>query len=90
MDNNYICITCNKSFKLKTDLKRHENKKNKCNINDLKLDGKKIYKCNDCDKIFTLKYNYLSHINKIKKCIKKDNIDVNNEDKNINKDIIII
>lgn len=40
-----------KSFKLRTDLNRHLNKKNKCNNDDLYLKGKKFI-----DVIYVIKY----------------------------------
>jgi len=85
MDNNktFICETCNKIFKLKTDLNRHINKKNKCSKDDIKIDGKKVYKCNNCDKIFKLKHNYEVHINRKTKCTKDDIDDYNEEDDEI-------
>jgi len=83
----YECKICNKEFKLKTDLQRHENRKNKCSKEDIREEGKKVYKCKKCEKIFKLKNNYLVHINRKKSCI-----EINNEDKIIDKkeeDIII-
>jgi uncharacterized C2H2 Zn-finger protein len=64
----YICNICNKEFLQKGHYLSHINKKNKCNKDDIFLNGKKIYKCNICEKIFNMKCNYIKHINKINIC----------------------
>ena len=70
----YQCNICCKIFKQKIDFTRHNNKKNKCSKDEIRIEGKKVYKCNICDKMFDLKCNYMMHINRKNKCIKKNNI----------------
>ena len=55
----YICKLCNKEFKLKSDLIRHENKKRKCN--------EKI-ECFKCNRMFKSLYCLQNHLNKLKPC----------------------
>ena len=85
--NLYECNICEKKFRQKSDLDRHNNKKNKCKKDDIKIDGKKIHKCIFCGKIFNQKCNYLVHINRKNKCIKEDNKEENIKE-NIKKDVI--
>ena len=94
----YICNICNKEYSQKSHYISHINKKNKCNIDDLYINGKKIYKCNICNKVFNMKSSYVYHINKKNKCsetfipinvidVKSSNNDLNNifNDVNITK-----
>jgi len=57
------CINCGKIFKLKTDLKRHLNKKIKCN---------RIIQCDNCKKEFKTTQNLNKHLNNKKPCTKLD------------------
>jgi hypothetical protein len=75
----YSCNICNKEFTQKGHYLGHINKKNKCSIDDLYINGKKSYKCNFCEKIFDMKCNYILHNNKKNKCsntLLNNNIDV--------------
>ena len=51
------CTYCNKEFKLKQNVKRHEDTC-KMNENNIKTD----YLCNVCGKIYTTKWYYDDHI----------------------------
>lgn len=67
--NIFTCNKCTKSFKLKTDLDRHNNRKFSC-INSIKYDeNTKKPKCYNCDKIYSTKHVFLTHICKINKKI---------------------
>jgi hypothetical protein len=60
----FICSICNQSFKNKNNLIKHQNKKNKCNIET-------EFKCSSCNKFFKQKRSLITH--QIK-CNKTDNI----------------
>jgi uncharacterized C2H2 Zn-finger protein len=89
----YNCITCNKSFELKTDYTRHINKKFKCKANDNNIDESFImkendlYKCIKCNKIFNYKSQYVRHINNKFSCIENNN-EINEQDMNNEENII--
>jgi len=60
----YKCSLCNLSFKSNNNLKKHQNKKNKCNVIT-------EYHCISCGKYFKQNRSLLNHI---EKCNPQDNI----------------
>lgn len=71
----YKCERCNYEFKLKSDLKRHYNRKNLCKsvngdisreelINLFNKRWSKTYQCKKCNKIFYKKLDLMNHIGK--------------------------
>ena len=67
----FNCLDCNKSFKFKSELKRHYNRKIKCNKND-------NYNCLICNSNFNYESDFLRH-EKTKKHI------INSNKENLNK-----
>ena len=64
----YECVRCGHVFKLKTDLKRHYNRKKMCKTlnQDYSKDEMmnildKSFQCQNCGKIFTSKYTLNNH-----------------------------
>lgn len=74
----YECVRCGHVFKLKTDLKRHYNRKKMCKTlnQDYSKDEMmnildKSFQCQNCGKIFTSKYTLNNH-KKNRICIKNE------------------
>ena len=74
----YECVRCGHVFKLKTDLKRHYNRKKICKTlnKDYSKDEMmnildKSFQCQNCEKIFTSKYTLNNH-KKNRICIKNE------------------
>jgi hypothetical protein len=70
----YRCIRCDKNFILKTDLKRHYNRKHICKnilkdysknelIKDYNEKYEKRYSCKKCNKIYYVKSELIEHLN---------------------------
>ena len=74
----YECVRCGHVFKLKTDLKRHYNRKKICktlnkdyNKDEMMNILDKSFQCQNCEKIFTSKYTLNNH-KKNRICIKNE------------------
>jgi len=68
----YKCNNCNNIFVTKQSLKKHINKKNKCNIIT-------DFKCTKCDRYFKQKKNLLEHCEK-NKCILMNKLKISIDD----------
>jgi Zinc finger, C2H2 type len=72
----HICNVCNSFFSTKQDLRRHQQRKNKCTpINE----SENKYKCEICGKKFDQKSHYNRHINRKTQC-QPETINISRED----------
>lgn len=74
----FICDKCLKGFESRRDLKRHQERKNRCD---------KRYRCDKCGIEFQQESIYRRHMNRKRECkkvIKKNNIENGNENNNNN------
>jgi len=71
-DSGFVCVHCNRIFKLKHHLKAHLGKKKKC-IPNLVLNIKN--ECNFCNRTYNHKYNLNKHLKKCKVKEEKDKND---------------
>lgn len=87
----FICETCKKTFKLKTNLERHINKKYKCKPKlEIIKDDEQIDElhCKYCNREFSNKYNNMRHEQNCK--IKKQSINFNNKIEKLEHDIELL
>jgi len=77
----FICVKCNRIFKLKHHLKAHLNKKKSCSslqnpINPQKEIEMRLYECPHCDYKFKRNYHLNRHLKICKVKVEKDKDDI--------------